>query len=142
MKTWILIANAAEARLFEAAAEDGPLVERAGFRSPESRLHGIEFTRDRAFRVQESATPARHGIEPRQDPHDKVSVDFARELAAVLQHGRNEHDYQRLVLVAPPRFLGQLRQALDTQVARRVVDSRDKDLVNASPAEIEALLRA
>ncbi len=38
-----------------------------------------------------------------------------------------DHAYQHLVLVAEPRFLGQLREALDEQVSRHVVATVDKD---------------
>lgn len=140
MKTWVLVANAACARLFEAGSSDGQMVELAGFASPESRLHGSEFTSERAGRVQESATSARHGIEPRVDPHDKASMQFAHGLAEMLERGRVEHEYARLVLVAPPRFLGQLRGALAEQVSRLVVESLDKDVSRASIDEIEAML--
>ncbi len=141
MKTWILAADSAGARLFEATAHDGELSLLARFESPESRLHGSDFTRDRAGRVQESANAARHGIEPRVDPHEKVALQFAHQLAQMLERGRVEHAYEGLVLLAPPRFLGQLRGALDDQVARLVVTSVDKDATDASVGEIEAILR-
>lgn len=141
MKTWILVANAARARLFEAGEGDGHLTELAGIAFPEARMHGSEFTTEHAGRVQESATTARHGIEPRLDPHDKASIQFAHGLAHILERGRVEHEYERLVLVAPPRFLGQLRGSLDEQVSRLVVDAVDKDVSRASVDEIEAMLR-
>jgi protein required for attachment to host cells len=140
MKTWILVANAARARLFEAGERDGQLVELAGFASPDSRLHGSDFTSEPAGRVQESASSARHGIEPPQDPHEKASLQFAHGLAQILERGRLEHEYEQLVLVAAPRFLGQLRGSLDAQVARLVTRSVDKDVSRAGVEEIEAML--
>lgn len=142
MKSWILVANASRARLFTAGESDGELVEVASFAHPEGRMHGAELTRRPPGSVQESATSARHGIEPRIDPHDKVSGEFAAALAEVLDQGRVGHEYERLVLVAPPRFLGQLRDCLDEQVARLVADSRHKDALRDSAEEIEALLRS
>ena len=142
MKTWILVANAARARLFEAEENDGRLVERAAFEHPEARLHGAELTRDRGGSVQESASDMRHRIEPRQDPHDKVAVEFAHALADMLDQGRIDHDFERLILVAPPRFLGQLRDSLDEQVARLVSESLHKDASRATAEEIESMLHA
>jgi protein required for attachment to host cells len=141
MKTWILAADSTGARLFEATARDGELVLRASFESPQSRLHGSDFTSERVGRVQESANTARHGIEPRADPHEKVVQQFAHELARMLDRGRVEHAYEHLVLLAPPRFLGQLRGALDEKVARLVVKSLDKDATGADIGEVEAILR-
>lgn len=45
----------------------------------------------------------------------------------MLERGRVEHRYDRLILVAPPHFLGTLRQVLDAQAC--VVAELDKELV-------------
>jgi hypothetical protein len=50
---------------------------------------------------------------------------FARQLAAKLQHARTENLYERLVLVAPPTFLGLLRSSLDAPTAQLIVGSLD-----------------
>ena len=49
--------------------------------------------------------------------------------------------YERLVLVAPPRFLGLLRECLDAKVARMVAASLHKDASRASAEEIESMLQ-
>lgn len=142
MNTWILVANAARARLFEGGKSDGQLVERASFEHPEARMHGIDLTRERPGSVQESANDARHGIEPRLDLHDKIAIEFAHDLAGVLNRGRIDHQFDRLVLVAPPRFLGLLRDCLDDKVARLVSASLNKDASHASAEEIDQMLHS
>ena len=142
MKTWIMVANAAHARLFESVAGDGRLDEVGTFEHPEARLHGAELTRERPGSVQESASSEHHGLEPRLHPHDKVAREFAHDLASVLNRGRVDHRYERLVLVAPPRFLGGLRQSLDDNVARLVKASFRKDASRASAEEIESMLQS
>lgn len=37
---------------------------------------------------------------------------FAKEVGRYLDRARNEHRYDQLVLVAPPKFLGALRKEL------------------------------
>lgn len=142
MKTWVLVANTSFARLFEAGERGGRMVELIGFIAPQGRAHDSAFTRERPGRVQESAGVGRHGIEPRLQPHEKHAAEFAHELAEVLERGRVDHGYQRLVLMAPPRFLGRLRGSLHDQVSRLVVDAHDKDVSHASAGDIEALLRS
>ena len=44
-------------------------------------MHAGEMTRDRQPRVQESVGSARHAIEPHTSVSDRVSLEFARELA-------------------------------------------------------------
>lgn len=142
MKTWILVANSARARLFEAGKSDGALHELADFADASARQPGSASTQDRRPRVQESHGQARHAIEPHTSPEEKAAQEFAHALADMLNHGRVEHDFQRLVLVAAPRFLGHLREALNEEVGKLVVRSVDQDQTRASPEDIQALLHA
>jgi protein required for attachment to host cells len=142
MKTWIVVADSARARLFEVGVNDGQLFEVSGYANPQAREKPSNSGHDRPPRVQESASSARHAIEPHTDPHDKSAQQFAHALAEVLDQGRVEHSYSRLLLVAPPRFLGQLHAALDEQVSKLVVSTINKDLTHAGTAEIRAMLDA
>lgn len=142
MKTWILVADSARARVFEVGAKDGLLFEVGGYANPEAHSKPSDIGRDKPPRAQESASPARHALEPHTDPHDKPALKFAHGLAEVLEQGRVEHSYTRLVLAAPPRFLGQLNQALSGQVSKLVAKTISKDYSRASAAEISAMLDA
>lgn len=135
MKTWILVADEARARLFEAGYTDGELLELAAFAQPAAR-HPEADMRDRLPRVQESAGSARHAIAPRTDESDKLADEFARALCDALDEGRHQLRYERVILIAPPRFLGRLRATLDPQVARMVSHSSDKDISKAGLDEI------
>ena len=46
--------------------------------------------------------------------------------------------FQRLILVAPPRALGELRDSLPEAVRDRVVGELDLDLTKATPETVEA----
>ena len=65
-----------------------------------------------------------------------MAARFAGELNDVLERGRVEHRYERLILVAPPRFLGALHNALGKQVSSCVVAQLDKDIVTLPATEI------
>ena len=134
MTTWILVADEARARLLEAQQADGAVVEHQSFIHEEGRQHPRDVVADRLPRAQESVGGARHAIEPRTDLETIEASRFAHALSAVLESGRVAHRYERLVLVAPPRFLGALRAALPDAVQQRVVGSLPKD-VTREPAE-------
>jgi protein required for attachment to host cells len=129
-KTWILVAHDAGARLFE---NEGPgkglqMVEQIDH--PEGRERDRDFDADRPGRSfrKNSADPRRAAMSRSETPHERAVSDFARSLAHKLQSGRTSNRYDRLVLVAPPRFLGLLRSSLDGPTAQLVVGSLDKDL--------------
>lgn len=140
MATWILVADQSRARLFKAQKKDGELEELADFVNPEGRMHGSELTRGPLPSSQESVGGARHGIEPRTTLDDKVATEFARDIAGLLEHGRVNHDYENLVLMAEPHFLGILRNSLGREVSKLVVQSVDKSLGRSTPEEIHRYL--
>ena len=106
--TWILVADAARARLFELTRKGADPVEIACYSYPEGRSPGREQDHGRLPRVQESNSPSRHAIEPRTSLRDKHAHRFADTLSAVVQQGRQDGCYDKLILMGPPRFLGVL----------------------------------
>lgn len=142
MKTWILVADSARARMFEMGMKNGQLLEVGGYANPEAHSKPSDIGRDKPPRAQESASPARHAMEPHTDPHDKPALKFAQDLAEILEQGRLAHSYTRLVLAAPPRFLGQINHALGAQVSKLVAKTISKDYSRADADEISAMLNA
>ena len=140
MTTWILVADEFRARLFEAQAKDGKLEEIDDIAHPEGRMHAGQMTRDRLPRTQESVGGARHAIEPHTSIRDKVNLEFARELAERLEHGRVSHAYDELVLVAAPHFLGLLRSTIGHEVSKLLVKSIGKGITRSTPEEIRRVV--
>ena len=131
--TWLLVADRARARLFDYPRAADGLVELQDFINPDGHKLGRDAQRGPLPRAQESTSAMRHAIEPRTSPEDKSSDRFARELGDALERGRVDHRYERLVLVAPPEFLGNLHRTLGKQVQNCIVAEVDKDLT-AMPA--------
>jgi protein required for attachment to host cells len=83
----------------------------------------------------------RPGAAPDTDPKEVEAQKFARQLAERLEKGLNGHEYQRLVLIAPPHFLGLLRATVTTQVSKRIEETVDKDLSWLDGPRLEERLR-
>lgn len=135
-KTWVLVADAAKARLFELPRRGANLTEIACYTNPDGRSPGQHPNHGRLPRAQESMGPARHAIEPRTTLRDKHAKHFAGTLSDIVQRGRLEGRYDNLVLMAPPRFLGALHDSLDEQTSKRIVGEVDNDLLALTPAEL------
>lgn len=136
--TWILVAHEAGARLFESHGPGRGLQLVEEVEHPAGRARDGEIDTDRPGRSfrKNSADPRRAAMSRSEGPHDRAVASFARELASKLQHGRMQNEFQRLVLVAPPRFLGLLRSSLDTPTQQLVVGSLDKDLAKVKEADL------
>jgi protein required for attachment to host cells len=138
--TWILVADRARARLFAPSPDGAALNVLQDFINPEGRKPEDAYSYDRPPRSMDSVGPARHAIEPQTTAEEKVALRFAQELNEVLEQGRVNHRYERLILAAPPKFLGTLQNAMGKQVRSCVVGQVDKDLSMLAPSEIKQRL--
>lgn len=135
--TWIIVADRVRARLFEMNKKNGALSEirtiiNANGREPKGSRGNTKPTR--SF---DSVGMARHAVEPRTTPEEKIAEKFARDLNIVLETGRTQNLYTHLVLIAPPRFLGMLRNALGPKLAPHVIKEIEHDLTQKSEEEIK-----
>jgi protein required for attachment to host cells len=138
--TWILVADGVRARLFSPTPEGDSLTQLEDFSNPDGRKPGAAYDRDRAPRTMESMGNSSHAIQPHTTAEHKVAERFARELCEALERGRVDHRFTRLILAAPPRFLGTLRQALGKQLDACVVGQLHKDLTSLPTHEIRSRL--
>ncbi len=132
-KTWFIIADGGRARFVE-RDEQGAYRTISSFVSTELKASSRDLATERPGRVHESATTARHAIEPKTDPKEAAKEDFVRYVADQVQS--EQENFDDLVLVAPPRVLGQLREMLAKSVADAVTWDLAKDLTKVPDHEL------
>jgi protein required for attachment to host cells len=133
--TWILVAHRGGARLFESPGPGKGLQLVEDIPHPEGRLKNGEINTDRPGRAFDSFS-RRHGMSQEHEATDQVSLMFARHLCDKLEKARAENRFAKLVLVAEPRLLGELRAALDKHTAALVSATLDKDLVGVDNRDL------
>jgi protein required for attachment to host cells len=135
-KTWIVIADGARARLVSAEGHGEMLhvVEQREFSS--DHRPNRELQRDRPARVYESHGETRHGVEPKTDPHRELKRDFAQVIAEALDDSLALKHFDRLIVVAPPVTLGDLRRALSEAVKASVIAEVAMDLTKTPNSEV------
>lgn len=99
-----------------------------------------EIGADKPGRAFESADGSRHAMEPRVDWHRFEKSQFARKMADVLERAATRQAFDRLVLVAPPQTLGDLRAALGRQARDRLSGELNKDLTQVAIHDLPAHL--
>ena len=143
--TWIVVAESARARIFTMSEIGAKLQEITDLSHPESRLHDTELTSDLPGRAFDSQGQGRHAMEPATDPKEREARAFAAEIARHIERGRHQGNFDRLVLIAPPKFLGRLRAELTKPARDALVGELDKNLVEADTKtlarQVSALLR-
>ena len=136
IKTWVVLADGARARIL---ANEGPgtgLTEIEEWSSAEARKPTRDLGTERPGRVHESATFGGHAMTPKADWHDAAETEFARNLAHYLKSNVDTGAFDQIVLVAPPRALGVLRQEIDAATANRVKSEINKDLTRIPLADL------
>lgn len=139
--TWILVAHRGGARLFENKGLGKGLNLLEDIPHPQGKLRNQDIDSDQPGRSFDRFGQGRHALGTEQEPKEHLAELFAKELADLLENGRNQHRYQRLVLIAGPDFLGVLRSALNAQVTALVTSSLAKNLANVNATDIPPHLR-
>ncbi len=134
--TWIIAADESRARVLQVLDREQRLAEIEDLVNPAGRAQDRELQTDAEPRFNGS----RGG--PASDPERQGAVEhsvrtFAKEVGRYLDRARNEHRYDQLVLVAPPKFLGALRKELHKEVEKLVTGELPKDLSWFNAREIE-----
>ncbi|HEX8554554.1 MAG TPA: host attachment family protein [Sphingomonas sp.] len=83
--------------------------------------------------------PARGTFEE-TDLHQQAEDRFAQETADMLKDRAMAKDFEKLIIIAPPKTLGELRKCYHKEVQTRVTAELAKDLTGHSIPDIEAAL--
>ena len=103
-------------------------------------------TRDQATDAAGQASSPQGAAQSSMEPTDFHQLEedrFAAEAADLLKRRALANDFESLIIVAPPRTLGELRKHYHKEVSDRLAGEIDKDLTGHPIPEIEkALLSA
>ena len=137
MRNWLIVANAARARVFEDRGEGETLRTVADLVHTQSRQKGMDLAGDRPGHVEGQG----HGtggsaFVAHTDPREHERDRFALEVASLLNEGIAAGRCAALVLVASNPFLGHLKSHLSVQAARAVLRTVPNDFTTLHENEI------
>ena len=138
--TWILVADAARARVLAATGPRAPLAQVPGLHLESEHQKTSDIVSDKAGRTFQSVGSGRSAYEAREDPHRALKKSFAHHLSELLDQKAAAGAFDRVVLVAPPAFLGDLRAAISESVRGRVHGEVAKDLTKTPNDEVRSHL--
>ena len=76
------------------------------------------------------------------DFHQLEEDRFAADAADLLKRRALANDFESLIVIAPPRTLGELRKHYHSEVSARIAGELDKDLTNHPIPDIESAIKA
>ncbi|WP_413288083.1 host attachment protein [Bdellovibrio sp. HCB337] len=146
MKTWVAVVNRCEARLFEL---DDHRKKNAGGRlnnklklvkkleNPRGRLRNGEIDADRPGFSKSSFSYSGTRLAKSQEPTERVAEMFAKSISEELERAIVDHQYDDLILVVEPHFLGKVRAELSKKTSGAISTTLHKDLVNVPDHQLQ-----
>ena len=137
--SWVVVADGEKA-LFLRNEGDAEYPDLEVFRqvreeNPATREQGT----DRPGRFSDGPGPHKSAVQE-TDWHRVEKERFAHEIAALLYRAAHRGDYRRLVIVAPPLVIGELRKEMHKEVEQRLAGEVPKTLTNHTIGEIERIV--
>jgi protein required for attachment to host cells len=140
--TWVLVADAHQARILGVEDAGLPPTLRHTIRSsPDGKAHDERGDLTEVGDHPKHASVQKGALQASGSFKDEAEHRFAKEVVKMLERGLAENAFQHLVLVAPPKLLGILRENLSRGLAARVRASEHKDYAQLPDHELELRVR-
>lgn len=136
-----IVADEAKAVLYTHETKSGPLSRWRTFDNDTARTKNADLASDRGGRSFDSHGKGRHSMASgKTSPKEHAATVFAKRVAGEVAADVNTGQCRGFALIAAPRFLGELREALATCTKSEPYASINKDVVDKDPAAIAELL--
>lgn len=148
MRVRIVVADQSEADFYELEQRDLPPKFVQRLEDADAHLHNRDLKSDRPGRVFDRAATVggrrgavgHHSTGGERSPRKVEARRFARRITQALEQERRQDRYERLVVMAPPQFLGLLREEMPAAVHEVLTAEICKDLVHEPPEALNAYL--
>ncbi len=140
-KTWVVVADSAAAQFFQIHenASGRSLEPAASDMASGIHRHASDLKSDEPGRAFAGAgSSARSAMEPRHDYHKLEKHEFVRAVSASLEKAFEAHKFERLVLVAPVRSLGEFRKEFSPKLMAALWREIPKDVMKLGPQDLWA----
>lgn len=128
VRTLVMVANEREARLLVNEGVGKGLIQIADVPRDSFKDAEVAYA-DQKGRSQSGPGGARHGMEPSTSEQRQMRDRFAGHLGERLDAAWAKGSYDRLIVAAPPKMLGALRDAMPAALQGKLAGDLPKDLV-------------
>lgn len=138
--TWVLVADSEKALFLENTTDAQNPNLKVRRKDEQENPSDREQSANRPGRFNDGPSVHRSAVDD-TDWHQLAKERFASDLADRLYKMAHKGKFDRLVLVAAPEVLGELRKNLHKEVADCVVGEVSKNLTNHETSKIEEMVK-
>jgi protein required for attachment to host cells len=148
MHTRVVVADQSEARFYDLDSVGTDMHLKRRLTDAAAHLRNQDLVSDKPGRVFDRAAPmsarrgavSHHGTGGERSPRKHEALSFARAVVAELDKDRGAGEFDQLVLMAGPEFLGLLRESLPKTLEHLIAAEINKDLIRQPDAAIKTYL--
>lgn len=149
MRIRVVVADRAQVLFYDAERPESKLRLAGQMTDPEARLRDRDYKSDRPGRVFDHApggkrrgAVAHHSTGGERTPSKHEAGVFARRIVDELERAQRQNHFDRLVFMAAPEFLGDLREVMPKSLSQAIALEIDKNLVHEDELAIREHLPA
>lgn len=139
-RAWFLLADGRRARLWEEPVRGADLIQHNDW-TMEISEDDLYEPQDRPPRAHDSFGPHRHAMDGGRSLHEAEEEKFLKRVADRVSEAHKRGNFEHLVIAAPPRALGLLRNALPDAVKTKVKAETAKDLIDEDARALKTRLK-
>lgn len=132
---WILVADGRRARVLVEQRRGANLEEPSDW-AMEISEEDLYDPQDRAPRSFDRAGAGRHAMDGGRSLHEAEEEKFLKRVATRVGEAEKQNQFDHLVIAAPPRALGLLRNMLPPGAKSRIRADLSKDLLSESAPQL------
>jgi len=138
---WVVVADESTAIVYSRATKTGPLREVFSLANEAARTKTEQLISDSGGRSYDSKGKGRHTMaNEKVDPKKHAALVFAKQIAERIGKVTHDGSCRGFALIAAPRFLGLLREAVAAATAVEPYATVDKEVVGKDVTVIAGLL--
>lgn len=135
--TWVIAADPTLGRVIE--IEDDAPAEVCSFARQEDAGADIDEL-SKPSKSLETVDGERQAVSVELEPDEPQRIAFTRQIGDYVEHARRDHRFEKLVLVADPKVLANLRKELSNETRKLVSSEVSKNVARQNIEEIRSYL--
>jgi protein required for attachment to host cells len=138
---WAVVADESTAIVYAHAIRSGPLRKAFSLSNEAARMKVDQLLSDSGGRSFDSKGKGRHTMaSDRTDPRKQAALKFAKQIAERIAKAMHDGSCRGFALIAAPKFLGVLREAVSVATSAAPYKTVDKEVVGQDASVIAKLL--
>jgi len=127
---WILVADGGRAHVIAVNTNEGERHLETVHEMIADNRSSSEIASDKPGRgfANPGGNQQRHAMPPSTEPHEHAQVEFVDDVISYLTNKRNDGKFDNLIVVAPPKIMGEIRQKMSKPVKQALDGEITKDL--------------